>query len=82
MQALDGNSIAGDLTEVFGRDMTTTSGACANCGTVALIAELAVYSRAPGTVVRCRHCGEVVMVLVSVRGSVRLDAGRFDMSPS
>ena len=82
MQALDGNSIAGDLTEVFGQDMTTTAGACASCGTVSLIAELAVYSCAPGAVVRCRHCGEVVLVLVSVRGRPRLDAGRFQMSVS
>lgn len=77
MEALDGNSIAGDLTEVFGRDMTTTAGACAHCGTVSVIAELAVYARAPGAVVRCRACGHVVMVLVSVRGELRVEARRF-----
>jgi hypothetical protein len=28
------------------------------------VAEFAVYLRGPGTVVRCRHCASVVMVIV------------------
>ena len=77
MEALDGNAIAGTLFERFGTEMTTTIGACAHCGTRAQVAELVVYLRAPGTVVRCRHCGNVVMVLVPIRGQLRVDSSAF-----
>jgi desulfoferrodoxin-like iron-binding protein len=79
MEALDGNAIAGTLFEHFGTEMTTTIGACAHCGTRAQVAELVVYMRAPGTVVRCRHCGNVVMVLVPIRGQLRVDSSAFRM---
>jgi hypothetical protein len=77
MDVLDGNAIAGSLWQAFGREMTAASGACAYCGTVSQIAELVVYQRAPGSVVRCRCCGSVVMVLVSVGDEVRVDHAGF-----
>jgi hypothetical protein len=79
MEAVDGNAVAGALWEVFGTEMTTASGACAHCGTVARIAELRVYDRAPGAVMRCRACGDVVMVLVTVHDAVRIDDSCFDL---
>jgi DNA-directed RNA polymerase subunit RPC12/RpoP len=79
MEAWDGNAIAGDLFEVFGAEMTMASGTCSHCGTPAVIAQLAVYMRAPGAVVRCRHCGSVVMVLVHVRGQTRLEHQSFEL---
>ena len=79
MDALDGNAIAGPLFEHFGSEMTTALGTCAHCGTRAQIAELVVYARAPGTVVRCRHCGNVVMVLVPIRGELSVEASAFRM---
>ena len=45
-EALDGNSIAGLLIDVFGADMTAASST--PCGTVRPVAELVVYRRAPG----------------------------------
>jgi ribosomal protein L37E len=77
MDALDGNAIAGQLLELFDREMTTEKGACAYCGAPARIAELAVYLRAPGTVVRCRSCGRVVIVLVTVRQTTCVDLAGF-----
>ena len=68
MAALDGNAIAGLLFEVFGAEMTTATGVCGSCGASGVVAELEVYLRAPGTVVRCRSCGSVLMVLVTARG--------------
>jgi hypothetical protein len=65
---LDGNAIAGDLFAVFGRDMTTIVGRCLNCGAASAVAELCVYPRAPGTVVRCPNCQTVMMVLVTIHG--------------
>jgi hypothetical protein len=79
IQPLDGNSIAGDLFNLFGREMTTVSGACRHCGTVALIAELRVYAQAPGAVVRCRHCDQVVFVVVDIRGETRINLDQFEV---
>jgi Family of unknown function (DUF6510) len=79
IEALDGNAIAGWLFEHFGSEMTTVTGRCKHCGTRSLIAELAVYTRAPGAVARCRACGNVVMVLVNIRGSMELYGEAFEL---
>ena len=68
MDPLDGNAIAGLLLDVFGSEMTMAVGACATCGTTLPLAEHTVYNRAPGTVVRCRGCTSMRIVLVEVRG--------------
>ena len=73
MDALDGNAIAGTLYDVFGAEMTAATGVCAHCGAIRQLAELRVYVRAPGTVVRCRSCLDVVMVLVEIRGMTCVD---------
>jgi hypothetical protein len=73
MDALDGNAIAGQLVEVFGAEMTTATGVCGSCGASGVVAELVVYLQAPGTVVRCRSCDSVLMVLVSQRGVTCVD---------
>jgi hypothetical protein len=67
MEPLDGNAIAGLLLDVFGAEMTNATGICANCGATGKVAELKVYLRAPGTVVRCRGCAAALMVFVTVR---------------
>jgi hypothetical protein len=73
MDALDGNAIGGLLLEVFGAEMTMATGTCGTCGHVSLVAELAVYQRAPGTVVRCRTCDAVLMVFVRAYGMTCVD---------
>lgn len=65
--ALDGNAIGGLLMEVFGAEMTTAECVCGSCGMQGVLAGCAVYLDAPGTVVRCRRCGAVLMVFVEVR---------------
>ena len=67
MSALDGNAIGGLLLEVFGTEMTTAFGICANCGSRRQVAEAVVYLRAPGTVVRCRDCAAVLMAITRIR---------------
>jgi DNA-directed RNA polymerase subunit RPC12/RpoP len=79
MDALDGNAIAGWLFEHFGSEMTTSRGRCRHCGTRSLIAELRVYSRAPGAVVRCPRCGNVVMVLVRTASATEIFAEAFEL---
>jgi DNA-directed RNA polymerase subunit RPC12/RpoP len=83
MEALDGNAIAGLMLEVFGVEMTTATGVCASCGASGPVAELQVYLRAPGTVVRCRTCSSVLMVIVRVRGFACVDLrGLATLEPS
>jgi hypothetical protein len=67
MEALDGNAIGGLLLEVFGAELTAVWGECGSCGARRQVAELAVYVRAPGTVVRCPSCDSVLMTFVEVR---------------
>ena len=68
MATLDGNAIGGLLLEVFGTDMTDAEATCATCGAVGPLAENAVYLRGPGTVVRCRSCSGMLMVISRIRG--------------
>ncbi len=70
---LDGNAIGGMLLEVFGTEMTAVVGTCGTCGTAGQVAEFAVYRPGLGTVVRCRHCDNVLMVFVRARGMTCVD---------
>lgn len=62
--ALDGNAIGGLLHEVFGTEMTAAVAVCGSCGATGPMAETVVFLRAPGTVVRCRVCSSILMVVV------------------
>ena len=73
MDAVDGNAIGGLLIDVFGTEMTAASSTCATCGARRPVAELVVYRRSPGTVVRCRTCGSVLMVFVRAHGVIGTD---------
>ena len=73
MEAVDGNAIGGLLHEVFGTEMTGAPSVCGHCGDARPVAELAVYVQAPGTVVRCRTCEDVLMIFVQVRGRTCVD---------
>lgn len=83
MDALDGNAIGGLLLDVFDVEMTTATSVCASCGAERQVAELVVYVRAPGTVVRCRDCSGVLMVFVEVRGVTCVDLhGLAELEPA
>jgi hypothetical protein len=73
MIALDGNAIAGDLAEIFGADLTAARCTCAACGASSFVAEAVVYMRGPGRVARCRACGALLIVLVTIRGITCVD---------
>jgi hypothetical protein len=68
MDELDGNRTAGLLQEVFGAEMTTAAATCASCGSVAPIGESDLYLGGPGTVIRCRTCTSILIVITQVRG--------------
>jgi uncharacterized protein DUF6510 len=73
MIALDGNALAGDLLEVFGADLTVATCVCAACGASGFFAEAVVYMAGPGRVARCRACGALLMVLVTIRDVTCVD---------
>jgi len=70
---LDINSVAGDLRDVFAVDITTATGRCTACGTAGPLAEARLYGRAPGMVLRCRHCDNVLMRVVAAPERTWLD---------
>ena len=70
---LDGNAIAGTLADIFGADMTLVVATCGGCGSQGPLAETAVYVRAPGVVVRCRRCDNVLVVVTELGGTYCVD---------
>jgi hypothetical protein len=61
---LDGNALAGLFGELFVHDVTIARGRCGACGTVGEMGAATVYRHAPGAVVRCRTCNEILLVIV------------------
>jgi hypothetical protein len=70
---LDGNAIGGVMLELFGVEMTTVPAVCGNCGAHEQMAMTDVYLDAPGIVVRCRHCENVLIRIVRGNGRTWLD---------
>jgi predicted RNA-binding Zn-ribbon protein involved in translation (DUF1610 family) len=60
---LDGNGVAGLLTEIHGSDMTTARRVCASCGDRSAVGEHRAYEGA-GVVLRCPNCSDVAMRIV------------------
>lgn len=69
---LDGNALAGSFQEIFVHEMTSAEVECAHCGKVEPVGAEHVYTHAPGSVVRCRHCEGLLMVIVEGGGRCRL----------
>src|SRR5438132_14147493 len=53
---VDGNAVAGQLMDVFGRDMTIAVARCAGCTREAEMGALMAFTRGPGVVLRCPAC--------------------------
>ncbi|MFD5028895.1 DUF6510 family protein [Streptomyces sp. NPDC058220] len=69
----DGNVLAGSFREIFATDITAATGTCAACGLTGPVAELRVYTHAPGLVARCPRCDHVILRLVRGPSEVWLD---------
>jgi len=70
---VDGNAIGGLLREIFAMEMTNAVGTCASCGAVNEVGRVHVYMHAPGTVVRCPSCEQVLMRIVRGGGRYWVD---------
>jgi len=71
---LDGNAAAGLFGELFAVDLTAARCCCAGCGATEQLGAEVVYASAPGTVVRCVHCGNAMAVVVHGGGRYWLGA--------
>ena len=70
---LDGNAVAGTLSEIYGDDMTTVLAECGGCGKVDHVGGLLAYVHAPGIVLRCTACSTVMLRIVQTPNRTRVD---------
>jgi uncharacterized Zn finger protein len=73
MHWLDGNALAGELSEIFGVEMTTAQRHCPSCGARNALGAHRAY-RGAGVVLRCPACGTLAvrLVILADRHSVQL----------
>ncbi len=70
---LDGNATAGILYEIFATDMTGCPAECAYCGRQGEIGSLLAFTQAPGVVLRCPACSNVMLRVVQAPAGIYLD---------
>jgi hypothetical protein len=71
---VDGNAVAGQLQQIFGRDMTTAVTRCGGCANDAEMGALIAFTRGPGVVLRCPACQAAVARIVETPAAIYLDA--------
>ncbi len=71
---LDANAVAGILDEIFAMEMTDCPVECAHCGLEGEMGTLLAFGQAPGIVLRCPSCENVVMRIVQTPAAYYLDA--------
>ena len=71
---VDGNAVAGQLEQIFGRDMTMAIARCVGCARDAEIGALVAFIRGPGVVLRCPACQAAVARIVETPTAIYLEA--------
>jgi len=71
---LDGNAVAGELEQIFGRDMTMAVARCAGCEREAQLGALMAFTRGPGVVLRCPACQQAIARIVETPSAIYLEA--------
>jgi hypothetical protein len=69
---IDGNALAGRLTDLFAFDATIASIHCSGCGTAAALATDMLFDDDMGAVLRCGSCDSVLLTIVETDGGVCL----------
>jgi urea transporter len=70
---VDGNVLAGPLSELFSADMTSAFGTCIGCGDTSALALAMVYLKPKAFVVRCHVCDSVLLTLIQSAETNRID---------
>ena len=71
---VDGNAVAGQLAQIFGRDMTMAIARCAGCARDAEMGALMAFMRGPGVVLRCPACQAAIARIVETPTAIYLEA--------
>lgn len=71
---LDGNAMGGMFLEMFGVEMTAAPTECAHCGTENEMGALMMFTQAPGIILRCPACEQVMVRIVQTPDALYLDA--------
>jgi DNA-directed RNA polymerase subunit RPC12/RpoP len=69
---VDGNAVAGLLTELFETDASMLIGVCGECGASAPLAETVVELDERAAIVRCRTCTHTLFTVLRSGDAVRL----------
>jgi hypothetical protein len=70
---VDGNALAGPLSDLFAVDLTAVSVTCAACWKRQPLAALEVYAGGPALIARCRSCQGVMLRIGRVGSDALLD---------
>jgi hypothetical protein len=70
---LDGNAMGGELTSLFGFEMTSAIRTCNGCEHTGPVGEHPAYMDGPGAVLRCPSCGQVAMRIVQAPDRLWID---------
>ena len=71
---LDANAVAGMFQEIFGVEMTAAPTECAHCGAEGEIGTLLAFTQAPGVVLRCPACENVIVRITQTPDAYYIDA--------
>jgi hypothetical protein len=71
---LDANAVAGIMHEIFGADMTASPTECAHCGREGEVGTLLAFTQAPGIVLRCPACENVIVRITQTPDAFYIDA--------
>lgn len=69
---VDGNVLAGPLSEIFRADMTMATGTCASCGDSSPLARSIVYLKPKTFIVRCHLCDAVLFTIIQSSTRTRI----------
>jgi hypothetical protein len=73
MTMLDGNAVAGELSELFRLDMTMAIATCAGCATTGELARVRVFASEMGTVLRCPECDTLLARMAHTPGQLWME---------
>lgn len=72
---VDGNALAGLMTDVLDGDITLLVGTCAGCGAAAMLAEAVVEIDETAAIARCRTCTHTLLTVLANRDGARIVFG-------
>jgi hypothetical protein len=70
---VDGNAVAGEMQQIFGRDMTMAVARCAVCSADSEMGALLAFTHSPGVVLRCSACQAAMVRMVETPLALYLD---------